>query len=127
MMVSEAERAVQQDPSNGAALGILAGGHALLGAEEVAREWMERAVLIDPDNLVMRYNFACVLAGHLGDSEGALQMLEPMLAAATEYHMRIAQTDPDLESLRDLPRFCVMVERARKRLGLEPQVAAAAS
>ena len=31
MMVSEAEKAVQQDPSNGAALGILAGGHALLG------------------------------------------------------------------------------------------------
>jgi len=33
-MVSEAQRAVQQDPSNGAALGILAGGYALLGEQE---------------------------------------------------------------------------------------------
>jgi adenylate cyclase len=128
MMVSEAEKAVQQDPSNGAALGILAGGHALLGAEETAREWMERAVLIDPDNLLMRYNFACVLAGHLGDREGALTMLEPMLEAATEYHVRVAQTDPDLEVLRDMPRFRHMVDRARKRLGLaEPAAVAAAA
>ena len=128
MMVSEAEKAVQQDPSNGAALGILAGGHALLGAHETAREWMERAVLIDPDNLLMRYNFACVLAGHLGDREGALTMLEPMLEAATEYHVRIAQTDPDLEVLRDMRRFRVMIERARKRLGVaEPVVIAVAA
>ena len=128
MMVSEAEKAVEQDPSNGAALGILAGGHALLGAEETAREWMERAVLIDPDNLVMRYNFACVLAGHLGDCETALSMLEPMLAAATEYHVRVAQSDPDLEPLRDEPRFRTMVQRARKRLGLaEPAAVAAVS
>ena len=33
-MISESQRAVQQDPSNGAALGILAGGHALLGDRE---------------------------------------------------------------------------------------------
>jgi adenylate cyclase len=127
MMVSEAEKAVQQDPSNGAALGILAGGHALLGAEETAREWMERAVLIDPDNLNMRYNFACVLAGHLGDAEAALTMLEPMLAEATEYHVRGAATDPDLDAIRDMPRFRLMVERARKRLGLAEPVAAVAA
>ena len=128
MMVFEAEKAVEQDPSNGAALGILAGGHALLGAEETAREWMERAVLIDPDNLVMRYNFACVLAGHLLDADSALNMLEPMMAAASEYHVRIAQTDPDLDAIRDAPRFRAMLERARKRLRLaEPTVAAATS
>ena len=127
MMVSEAERAVEQDPSNGAALGILAGGHALLGAEETAREWMERAVLIDPDNLVMRYNFACVLAGHLLDADSALNMLEPMMTAATEYQVRVAQTDPDLDAIREMPRFRQMVDRARKRLGLSAPVAAAAS
>ena len=80
MMVSEAQRAVQQDPSNGAALGILAGGYALLGEKEKTREWIDRALLIDPDNLNMRYNFACVLAGHLGDKEGAIKMLQSTLA-----------------------------------------------
>jgi uncharacterized membrane protein YfbV (UPF0208 family) len=69
-----------------------------------------------------------VLAGHLGDCETALTMLEPMLAAATEYHVRIAQTDPDLEPLRDKPRFRQMVDRARKRLGIaEPAQVAAVS
>jgi adenylate cyclase len=58
MMVSEADKAVRQDPSNGAALGILAGGHALLGDRERSREWIDRALLIDPENLDMRYNFA---------------------------------------------------------------------
>ena len=70
MMVSEAQRAVQQDPSNGAALGILAGGYALLGEKEKTREWIDRALLIDPDNLNMRYNFACVLADHAATRMG---------------------------------------------------------
>ena len=39
-----------------------AGGLAALGETDRAREWMERAMLIDPDNLNMRYNFACMLA-----------------------------------------------------------------
>ena len=120
-MVSEAEKAIQQDPSNGAALGILAGGYALLGDEERSREWIDRAILIDPDNVNMRYNFACVLAGHLGDSEEALKMLQRVLAGAQEYMIRIAETDPDLDSLRDEKRFVDMLLTARKRLGIERQ------
>ncbi|MDL2341112.1 MAG: TIR domain-containing protein [Pseudomonadota bacterium] len=120
-MVSEAEKAIQQDPSNGAALGILAGGYALLGDEERSREWIDRAILIDPDNVNMRYNFACVLAGHLGDSEEALKMLQRVLAGAQEYMIRIAETDPDLDSLRDDKRFVDMLLTARKRLGIERQ------
>ncbi len=118
MMVSEAEKAVQQDPSNGAALGILAGGHALLGDEERAREWISRALLVDPENLTMRYTFACVLAGHLGDKDGALKMLDTTLALAGAPLVRIADTDTDLDSIRDDPRFQKMIAAAKKRLGL---------
>jgi adenylate cyclase len=105
MMVSEGQRAVQQDPSNGAALGILAGGYAVLGEEERTREWIDRALLIDPDNLNMRYNFSCVLAGHLKDAEGALKMLESVLTRAGAYQVRIAETDPDFDFIRDDRRF----------------------
>ena len=94
--MSEAQRAVQQDPSNGAALGILAGGYALQGEKEKTREWIDRALLIDPDNLNMRYNFACVLAGHLGDKDAAIKMLQSALAVAGEYQVRIAETDTGL-------------------------------
>src|SRR4029078_6886773 len=75
MMVSEAQTAVQQDTSNGAALCILAVGYANLGQVEKTREWIDRALLVDPDNLSMRYNFACILAANLHDKEAALKML----------------------------------------------------
>jgi adenylate cyclase len=124
MMVSEAHRAVQQDPSNGAALGILAGGYAIVGEEEKTREWIDRALLVDPDNINMRYNFACVLAGHLGDRAGAVKMLEGTFAAGGERYVRVAETDPDLDSLREDPRFQRMLSDAKKRLGIAEAVPA---
>ena len=120
-MVSEAQRAVQQDPSNGAALGILAGGYALLGEEEKTREWIDRALLIDPDNLNMRYNFACVLAGHLGDKEGALKMLQSTLPLAGEFQVRIADTDPDFDSIPRRPALSEAVRDAKKRVGINDE------
>src|SRR4029079_4878278 len=126
MMVSESERAVQQDPSNGAALGILAGGHALLGDEERAREWISRALLVDPENLTMRYTFACVLVTHLDDKEGALKMLETTLALAGAPLVRIADSDTDFDSIRDDPRFRKMITAAKTRLRLvDPEPAPA--
>jgi adenylate cyclase len=118
MMVSEGQRAVQEDPSNGAALGILAGGYALLGEEERTREWIDRALLIDPENLNMRYNFSCVLAD-LGDKEGALKMLQSALSRAGEYQVRIAETDPDFDSIRDDPQFEAIMAEAKERLGMK--------
>jgi adenylate cyclase len=123
-MVSQSQLAVQQDPSNGAALGILAGGYALLGEKEKTREWIDRALLVDPDNLNMRYNFACVLAGNLGDKEGAIKMLESTIPIAGPLQVRIANTDTDLDCLRDDPRFQKMMEQARKRVGMEQPKAA---
>ena len=118
-MVSEAQRALQQDPSNGAALGIIAGGYAILGDRDRAREWIDRAMLIDPDNINMRYNFACVLAGYVGDKDEALHLLDGALAFSNVTQLQIAETDPDLDPLRDDPRFAKMIARERKRHRLE--------
>jgi len=127
-MVSEAEKAIQQDPSNGAALGIIAGGFAALGEADRAREWIDRAILIDPDNLNMRYNFACVLAAHLNDKQGALKLLQRCLGKAGDRMLRYAETDPDLESLRNEPQFQKLIADAKKRFGIaEPEKAAAAT
>jgi len=122
-MVSESQVAVQQDPSNGAALGILAGGYALLGDKEKTREWMERAMLVDPDNINMRYNFACVLS-ITGDKEAALKVLESSLLNAGEYQLRIVENDPDLDTLRDDPRFDAIIARAKQRLGMNAKAPA---
>ena len=124
-MVSEAQKAVQQDPSNGAALGILAGGHAILGESDKTRESIERALLIDPDNLTMRYNFACIFATALGDKESALKMLESTISRAGAFQAMIAETDTDFDSLRDDPRFQKIIADAKKRHGMEEPATAA--
>ena len=123
-MISQSQRVLAEDPSNSAALGIGAGGLAILGETERAREWIERALLIDPDNLNMRYNFACVTALYLRDPEAAMDLLEPVLAGVTVSLYRNVLFDPDLDSLRELPRFRKMVAAAAKRLGVEPEIAA---
>jgi hypothetical protein len=50
---------------------------AALGETDRAKDWMRRALLIDLDNNVMHYNFACTLAVWLGDPEAPLAMLGP--------------------------------------------------
>jgi adenylate cyclase len=116
-MIAESQAAVQQDPSNGAALGILAGGYALLGEVERAQEWIDRALLVDPENLTMRYNFACVRA-IMGDNDGALKMLQSTLPLAGAFQVAVAATDTDLDALRDDPRFQRMIADAKRQHGM---------
>jgi adenylate cyclase len=116
MMFAQAERALKEDPSNGAALGIGAGGLAIQGHAERAKEWIERALLIDPDNLNMRYNFACVLAGYLSDGEAALALLERVFSEASSALINRAKVDPDFDCVRDDPRFQRMLSEAEARL-----------
>ena len=77
--LDRAEKVIGQDRGNGYAMGIGVGALAALGETERAKDWMDRALLIDPDNMLMRYNFACTLATALGDPDAALEMLGPAL------------------------------------------------
>ncbi|HEY5290184.1 MAG TPA: hypothetical protein VIJ59_09135, partial [Caulobacteraceae bacterium] len=110
------EKIVAQDRINGHAMAYGADALAVLGEGERATEWMNRAVLIDPDNWVMRYNFACAVSVHLHDTESALELLGPVLAAGRPRLVSGARTDPDLDSLRDDPRFQAMLAAAEARL-----------
>jgi adenylate cyclase len=119
------QRAIAGDPTNGTALAAGASALATLGDKDRAREWMRRALLLDPDNLAMRYNNACALALRFGDVEGALNTLEPFFATVTSntwiWH---AEADPDLDCIREDPRFKQMLASAKKRLGLQESAAA---
>ena len=53
------EKVLARDSNNGSALGHSSVALAVLGQHERAKEWMGRALLVDPDNISMRYNFAC--------------------------------------------------------------------
>ena len=113
--LQQVEQVLAQDPSNGAAISFGVSALASLGDSDRATEWMERALLIDPENLNMRYNFACALV-KLGDREAALRMFESSVSRLRG-SLGNAENDPDLDPLRDDPRFQKILADAKKRLG----------
>jgi len=114
--LERAQKILAQDPKNCAAMGFCVYALALLGQAESARGWMSRALLIDPENLNMRYNFACSLAAQLHDADGALALLEPLFADISVGLLNHAKADPDFDSIREHPRFQKMVTDAEARL-----------
>ncbi|MFP5328950.1 MAG: TIR domain-containing protein [Alphaproteobacteria bacterium] len=115
-MLERVERAVARDPSNGAALGLGASALAALGERDRAREWIERAIAVDPQNRIMRYNLACALANELGERDRALEMLAPYFDKLNSELLHHVEVDPDLDVLRDDPRFIDMLEQAKARI-----------
>ena len=89
-----------------------------LGFSEV----MDRVDILDPDNLNMRYNFACVLAAFMGDKQAAISLLATTMMRS-KVHCRAATTDPDLDGLRDEPAFRELLERASGRHGISMSTA----
>jgi adenylate cyclase len=113
------EKNLTRDANNGAAMGHGANALAELGQRERAKEWMERALLVDPDNVTMRYNFGCALANHLSDKDAALEMLGPAFEKMGAGFINHAKVDPDFDCIRDDPRFKAMVATAEARVASE--------
>jgi adenylate cyclase len=116
LAAQRSEEVLAGDPNNSTVLGYSAYALAALGEAERAKGRMNRALLIDPDNFNMRYNFGCALCLSLKDKEAALEMLGPIFDVVTDNFMPYAKADPDLELLRDDPRYQAMVAAAEKRL-----------
>ena len=107
------------DPDNGAALAFAALAYGALGQLDRAREYIDRALLLDPDNLYMRYNIAWPLIAFFKDKGAAMDLLEPALARAGRNLVSLAAADHNLDCLRDDPRFERMLSAAKQRVGLE--------
>jgi adenylate cyclase len=117
-VITQVEGALARNPDNGAALAYGALSFAAVGNFDRAREWIERALLLDPDNAYMRYNLAWPLLAFFKDKKAALEMLEPALAKGGSTLITLAEADRNLDPLRNDPDFQRMLEGARKRLGL---------
>jgi adenylate cyclase len=111
-----AEAILARDQNNSSALVYSAYALASLGEGERAKTRMNRAIVIDPDNWDMRYNFACALNRYLKEKEAALEMLKPLFGEITGSFLRYLKSDPDLESLHDDPRYQALVAAAEARL-----------
>jgi adenylate cyclase len=116
LSLARAEAILAHDRDNGMAMGYGVLALAALGEADRTRDWMRRALLIDPENQAMRYNFACALSSQLRDTEAALDLLGPYLAQTSRFDVDWAKADPDLAALRDQPRFQSMIAEAETRL-----------
>jgi adenylate cyclase len=112
-----AEKVVVTEPSNGDVMAGAVGALAKLGSIERAKEWAERAVLLDPDNMNMRYNIACSVVTDIKDYDTAIAMLGPYLARVGREGFLWLKSDPDLDAIRNHPRYLEMISSAEARLG----------
>jgi len=127
--LARVERMLAQDPNNATAMGSGALALGVLGQSERAKEWIDRALLMDPDNMNARYNFACSLASLFKepDIDAALELLGPVFQTLAAGFLDHAKVDPDLDSLREHPRFKAMVAAAEARLAAASHGVAAQS
>jgi adenylate cyclase len=119
-----AEAILKQDPNNAAAVSYGANALAAQGESLRFMEWMKRALLLDPDNIKSRFNFACTLAAQLKARDAAVELLESVFANISIGLLKHAKADPDLDSIRSDPKFIAMVSAADARLAMTGEMGA---
>ena len=107
--VERAERELMLHPGNPRPAYLGAVGLAVLGEFARAKEWAERALVIDPDDGLTKYNVACVCS-LLGEHERAIDLLVDLLPSATQERKRWVEHDSDLDPIRSHPRFPKVLE-----------------
>lgn len=116
LTLKRAEAILAQDRNNTGVNAYSVDALAALGENERAKARMERAMLMDPDNFNMHYNFACMLAVRLKDADAAFRILGPIFETIPDSFLPYAEADPDLATLHDDPRWQSMVAAAEARL-----------
>ncbi len=107
------EREIVAHPDNALAMSFGVGLLVLLGENERAKEWISRTLIVEPDDVVIRFNLACSLA-QMNEPEQALDLLESSvsrMAAIVDW----IKNDTDLAALRGHPRYRALVARREAR------------
>jgi len=107
--VARAEHDLVVHPENSRPAYLGAVGLAALGELDRAKEWAERALVIDPDDSLTKYNVAC-FCSIVGEHERAIDLLIELLPQATRERKRWVQYDSDLDPIRSHPRFREVLE-----------------
>ena len=102
--LKRAEKALRMHPENSRPAQLLAPALAYLGEAEQARTWLARALAIDPDDNLVRYNAACTYA-LLGEVDRSIDLLEIHLKLVSKNSQMWFLNDLDLDSIRTHPRY----------------------
>ncbi|MGH8125292.1 MAG: TIR domain-containing protein [Rhodanobacteraceae bacterium] len=114
--LKRADAALAKDPTNVGIIAYSATALGALGEGERAKIRMQRAMLIDPDNWTMRYNFACMVCRSLKDKQTALKLMKTLLETATASLLEYSKADAAFELLHEDPCYQAMVAAAEARL-----------
>src|SRR5438034_10736757 len=108
--VERAEKDLTLHPDNPRSAYLGSAALVNLGDNDRAREWLFRALAIDPHDVWTQYNAACIYTS-LGDIDRALDLLERVLPrAGHELKHGWIKYDSDLDPLRDNPRYQKILE-----------------
>ena len=121
--IKRAEEAMLLHPENSRPLQLGAPNLARLGETERAKEWLERALFLDPDEPIVAYNAACTYA-QLGDIEAAFAALDKWMPNRGMEMELWLDTDADLDPLRNDPRFTTLVQTIKDERGSRVRVKA---
>lgn len=102
--VKRAEQALELHPENSRPAYLGAIGLATLGELDRAKDWAERALAIDPDDGLAKYNVACFYS-LVGEHDRAIHLLLDLLPSASPERRRWVKQDSDLDPIRNHPRF----------------------
>jgi len=107
--IERAERELTLHPENSRAAYLGAKALVTLGQNDRAKEWLNRSIAIDPEDLLTQYNVACAYTA-LGDTEAAFDLLERLLPNANHETKAWIKYDSDFDPLRDNPRYQKILE-----------------
>ena len=107
--VQVVEQHLRLHPDDTRALYMGANGYIALGNTTKGRLWLERALLLEPEDPMLLYNAGCIYA-LMNQTEEALTCLEGSVAAGVTQR-EWYENDSNLDAVRDHPRFKALLER----------------
>src|SRR5437588_11852743 len=107
--IERAECELTLHPENSRAAYLGAKALVTLGQSDRAKEWLNRSIAIDPEDLPTQYNVACAYTA-LGDTEAAFDLLERLLPNANHETKAWIKYDSDFDPLREHPRYQKVLE-----------------
>ncbi|HEY4138334.1 MAG TPA: tetratricopeptide repeat protein [Casimicrobiaceae bacterium] len=113
--LARVEKVIVAEPDHGLAIGWGVSALVALGEADRAREWTERAMLLDPDNINLLYNLGCNMVS-LRDFDMAIELLARVLARAQQQNLTWFASDSSLDPIRGDPRYQALVDQAQARL-----------
>jgi adenylate cyclase len=118
MGVKRAEEALRRFPDSARAAQLAAGSLVVLSRHGEAKEWLTRAMALEPDDSQAMYNGACMWA-QLNDFGRAMDLLEKYVTTVGREPLVWLSHDPDLDPLKGYARFEALLATIQNRLSEE--------